>query len=183
MNHIQHFKDRLEYEGRGELWASTLNKHKAEVNIGEATRRTLQELGYQGVKEEKRLAAIRAANPQPKPEPPKPVDDYDAIFESLPPSATPAEELEWISSHVLMDKVASDPENVPAVKKHHIIGAPSRAAVVSLKGWLLDPAGFQTARMSQIKKHIDAGKEENKVNADPGCAEIERMLKEMLPKT
>lgn len=177
------FTDRLAYDGKLPAWDHFLDKKKSEgVALGPASNEGRVEFGYLGAAEEKRLWLERQAIAEQEDDPDLDRTRYKRIWDKLPSKAAASEEMEWIAAHDLMDeRMNQDPddESTTVVLSRHIESAPSKAAVIALKQWLADPREFQKARLSETRKHTDGGKEELRVEQDPGCLEIERMLKEI----
>lgn len=95
----------------------------------------------------------------------KKMEKYNDAFSSLPMTAEPSKELDWVAAHPAMGRLSRgevDEESRKVVLKHtDIAKAPSQRAANQLQQWVNDPKEFFKAINSEHKKDRTSVADEN----------------------
>lgn len=113
------------------------------------------------------------------------VDSYYRAVRTLPTTASPALELEWVRSHPAMSRMARDPNQKRVVLRAQDVlypphgPAPSQAAVSMLQHWVNYPMEFFKQVLSEQKKRGQETEEAKAAEKDIGLDEVRRFLKQV----
>jgi hypothetical protein len=189
------FKARMKREGRWREWQDTILAVRKEkgTNLAAATWETMRRMGYEGSEKERELAeeyhlrslGVTINKEREAINRERLTEDFDEAMRMLPDTALGSTEIDWIRGHPLMCKADRQEGNLKKiiVNATDILQAPngrapSKSAVVQLQHWCNAPREFFKQVLSEQKKQTEEA-EAQKIEADPGIDEIERLLKEV----
>lgn len=196
------FEDRLRCDGRLELYKERIKILVSQgVEREKATAKAGKEFGRHGLDKERKLYRLRMSERvvlerkreeravQAVDNAVKMKSEYVKAFESLPDTADPLVELDWIRSHPAMTRMARGeipPEDEDRVKvttadilRSPNGRAPSKGAVTQLQYWCNRPGDFFKGLLSEQKKGAAAGGKEKSADEeaeDADLAELDALL-------
>lgn len=196
------FQQRMDRAGRLKDLNNRCKELMAETGKSYSTVRwqAMREFGYEGPKEEQALHAEYLASEREKLEEEvlgeslrqqaetaeeKEAREFEQAYQSLPLTASPASEIEWIRSHPAMSRMDRQSDKTKPVKitaedaRHE--GGCSQSAVNQLCHWANRPGEFYKQLLQEHRKKIEDEGQSDK-RADPSLADVQAYLSQVLPE-
>lgn len=194
------FIERMRREGRGKEFHANLKRIQAETGKGyaHASYQAVVEMGYKGPAEERAIhekylqnlhktaAEIQRGEEQEAMWEEQAVHDFESAMRSLPNTAPPQVELDWVRAHPAMMRKnrSNDQMKMLTLDVNDILSpphgkAPSKSAVAALQHWVNHPIEFFKSVLSEHKKLTEADEAKAQASKDVGVEEIERLLDEI----
>lgn len=193
------FVERLTREGRRDEWRQAVRDAQRETGLqyGAAAWTAMRRLGYLDADNERALYAEWQASLKAKEQAvveqqvEQKLDaarldmSFEQALDSLPATADPRAEFEWIKGHVAMCRKSRMADDAPVVITADDVlcashgAAPSRAAAIALQNFASAPNEFVKQMASFVKRTESSDPVKDEFIADENLAEVERLLKEM----